>query len=54
MGARLRRLVKEKTGKKLHDSKPLGGKPQFNESEIDKLQSYYGLPSGGMSIIWKP
>jgi hypothetical protein len=26
MGARLRRLVKEKTGTKLHDSKPLGGK----------------------------
>jgi hypothetical protein len=25
-GARLRRLVKEKTGIKLHDSKPLGGK----------------------------
>jgi hypothetical protein len=26
MGARLRRLVKEKTGVKLHDSKPFGGK----------------------------
>jgi hypothetical protein len=43
MGARLRRLVKENTGTKLHDSKPLGGKGRFTESEIDKLQNCYGL-----------
>jgi hypothetical protein len=43
MGARLKRLVKEKTGIKLHDSKPLGGKGRLTQSEIEILQNYYGL-----------
>jgi hypothetical protein len=43
MGARLRRLVKEKTGIKLHDSKPVGGKGRHTQSETDKLQNYHGL-----------
>jgi hypothetical protein len=43
MGARLRRCVKEKTGTKSHDSKPLGGKDCLTQSEIDKLQNYYAL-----------
>jgi hypothetical protein len=41
-GARLRRLVKEKAGTKLHDSKPVGGKGCVTQSEIDKLQNCYG------------
>jgi hypothetical protein len=43
MGPRLRGLVKEKTGTKLHDSKPLGSKDHLTESKIDKLQNYSGL-----------
>jgi hypothetical protein len=43
IGARLRGLVKEKTGSNLHNGKPLGGKGHFTQSEIDKLQNYYGL-----------
>jgi hypothetical protein len=43
IGARVRGLVKEKTGSKLHDSKPLGGKGCLTQSEIDKLQNYYDL-----------
>jgi hypothetical protein len=43
IGARLRILVKEKSGRKLHDSKPLGGKGRPTQSKIDKLQNYYGL-----------
>jgi hypothetical protein len=43
MGARLRRLVKEKTGIKLHDSKPVGGKVRLTKSETDKLQNFHGL-----------
>jgi hypothetical protein len=42
-GARLRRLVQEKRGIKLHDSKPLGGRGCLTQSAIDKLQNYYGL-----------
>jgi hypothetical protein len=42
-GARLRRLVKGKRGTKLHDSKPVGGKVRPTQSEIDRLQNYYGL-----------
>jgi hypothetical protein len=42
-GARLRRLVQEKREIKLHDSKPLGGRGCLTQSEIDKLQNYYGL-----------
>jgi hypothetical protein len=43
IGARLRRLLKEKTGSNLHNGKPLGGKGHFTQSETDKLQNYYGL-----------
>jgi hypothetical protein len=43
IGARLRGLVKEKTGSNLHNGKPLGGKSHLTQSEIDKLQNYYGL-----------
>jgi hypothetical protein len=43
IGTSLRRLVKEKTGKKLHDSKPLGSKSSLTQSETDKVQNYYGL-----------
>jgi hypothetical protein len=43
MGARLKRLVKEKLGTKLHDGKTLGSKGRLTQSEIDKLQNYYGL-----------
>jgi hypothetical protein len=43
MRAALRILMKEKTRRKLHDSKPLGGKGRPTHSEIDKLQNYYGL-----------
>jgi hypothetical protein len=42
-GARLRRLLKGKRGTKLHVSKPVGGKGHLTQSEIDKLQNYYGL-----------
>jgi hypothetical protein len=41
--ARLRRLVKDKTGRKLHDGQPLGGKGRLTQSEINKLQNYNGL-----------
>jgi hypothetical protein len=43
MGARLRRLVKEKIGTKLRDSKPLGGRGYITKSEIEKVQNFYGL-----------
>jgi hypothetical protein len=46
--------VKEKSGKKLHDSKPVGGKGRLTQSEIDKLQNYYGLAIRRMSTIWQP
>jgi hypothetical protein len=46
IGARLRRLVKEKTGRKLHESKPFGGKGRLTQCEMDKLQNYYGLAIG--------
>jgi hypothetical protein len=42
-GAGLRRLVTEKTGSKLHDIKPLGGKGRLTQSETDKLRNYYSL-----------
>jgi hypothetical protein len=42
IGARLRRLVKEKTVTKLHDSKSLGGKGCLTESLTEGLQNYYG------------
>jgi hypothetical protein len=37
IGATLRILMKEKTRRKLHDSKPLGGKGRVTQSKIDKL-----------------
>jgi hypothetical protein len=43
IGARVRRLVKEKRGTKLHDSRPVGGKGRLTQSETDKLQNYCGL-----------
>jgi len=39
IGTRLRRLMKEKTGWKLHFGKLLGGKGHFTQSEIDILQN---------------
>jgi hypothetical protein len=53
-GARLRRLVKEKTEIKLHDSKPVGGKGCLTQGETDKLQNYYGLAIRRVSAVWKP
>jgi hypothetical protein len=43
MGGRLRRLMKEKAVAKLHGSKPVGGKGRLTQSEVDRLQNYYGL-----------
>jgi len=43
MGAILKRLVKEKLGTNLHDGKTLGSKARLTQSEIHKLQNYYGL-----------
>jgi hypothetical protein len=43
MEARLRRIVKEKTGTKFHDSKPLGGESHLPQSDIRKLRNYYCL-----------
>jgi hypothetical protein len=42
-GSKAEGTVKEKRGTKLLDSKPLGGKGHLTQSEINKLQSYYGL-----------
>jgi hypothetical protein len=36
IGARHRRLVTEKTGTKVHDSRPLGGKGCLTHPEVDK------------------
>nr|XP_042913800.1 uncharacterized protein LOC122273890 [Parasteatoda tepidariorum] len=43
MGCRLRRLVKKMKGEKLSDKKVLGGRGRLTDSQIDKLQTYYGL-----------
>jgi hypothetical protein len=43
IGARLRRLVKEKRGTQLCGSKSVRGKGRLTQSEIDKLHDYYGL-----------
>lgn len=43
MGCRLRRLVKKMKGEKLCDNKVLGGRGRLTDSQIDKLQTYYGL-----------
>jgi hypothetical protein len=42
-GARLKRLVKENRGTKLHNNKTVGGKGRLTQAEIDKLQNYYCL-----------
>jgi hypothetical protein len=43
MVVRLRGFVKEKLCTKLHDGKPLGDKGCLTQSEISKLNYYYGL-----------
>jgi len=43
MVVRLRRFVKEKIRAKLHDGKTLGDKGCLAQSEIGKLNNYYGL-----------
>ncbi|XP_069690036.1 uncharacterized protein [Periplaneta americana] len=43
MGSRLMKLVKEYSGKKLHDGRTLGGKGGLTKAQIDKIQNYYGL-----------
>lgn len=43
MGTRLRRLCKEKKGEKLVDGKGLNGRGRLTDSEVDKLQLYYGM-----------
>jgi hypothetical protein len=43
IGTRLKRLVSERTGKKLHDNKTVGGKGRPTQSQIHKLQNFYGL-----------
>jgi hypothetical protein len=40
---RLRILVKNKSGRKLHDGKTLVGNGCLTKSETDKLQNYYGI-----------
>lgn len=43
LGSRLRKLKKEMKGKRLEDGKVIGGAGRLTDSEIDKLQTYYGL-----------
>ena len=43
VGARLRKLKKEKGGEVLSDGKELGGIGRLNEKYINRLQNYYGL-----------
>lgn len=43
MGARLRKLCKDFSGKKLSDGKHIGGSGRLTKSEIDCLTQYYGL-----------
>ena len=43
MEARLRRMVKENTGTKFHDVRPLRGRGHFTKCETYKLQNYYSL-----------
>lgn len=42
MGTRLRALKEKMKGKKLGDSKSIGGRGRLTKLEIDKLQIYYG------------
>ena len=42
MGARLRKLRKEKKNVKLSDGKPLSGRGRLTDAEINLLQNYYG------------
>ncbi|GBM36699.1 hypothetical protein AVEN_221966-1 [Araneus ventricosus] len=43
MGSRLRRLKEKMKGQVLSDSKRLSGKNRLTDSQIDKIQNYYGL-----------
>ncbi|GBO26522.1 hypothetical protein AVEN_75277-1 [Araneus ventricosus] len=43
MGSRLRRLKEKMKGQVLSDGKRLSGKNRLTDSQIDKLQNYYGL-----------
>lgn len=43
MGRRLRELKKRSRGVKLEDGKVLGGRNRLTDTEIDRLQTYYGL-----------
>lgn len=43
MGARLRKLKKDLKGKVLEDKKQIGGAGRLTDSEIDLIQTYYGL-----------
>ncbi|GBN84390.1 hypothetical protein AVEN_77566-1 [Araneus ventricosus] len=42
MGSRLRRLKEKMTGQVLSDGKRLSGKNRLIDSQIDKIQNYYG------------
>jgi hypothetical protein len=43
LGVRLRRIVTEKRGTRVHDGKNFGGKVRLTKSEVHKLQNYYAL-----------
>ncbi|GBM21169.1 hypothetical protein AVEN_50901-1 [Araneus ventricosus] len=43
MGSRLRRLKEKMKGQLLPDGKSLSGKNRLTDSQIDKIQNYYGL-----------
>mgnify|MGYP000371403211 CR=1 FL=1 len=43
MGTKLRKIKKDMKGQKLSDGKTLGGTGRLTETEIDKMQTYYGL-----------
>jgi hypothetical protein len=43
MGVRLRRLVKENIGTRVHDGKTFCGKVRLTKFELQKLQNYYAL-----------
>lgn len=43
MGSRLRELKRKTKGQKLADGKVLGGRKRLSDTQIDKLQNYYGL-----------
>ncbi|GBM29934.1 hypothetical protein AVEN_111240-1 [Araneus ventricosus] len=43
MGSRLRRLKEKMKGQLLPDGKRISGKNRLTDSQIDKIQNYYGL-----------